>query len=457
MLTAMLLTLSSNALYAQYGFGTNQPSRASVIEANSTNKGLLIPRVALNETTNFEPINGVGNTAQHTVNSLLVYNTATNGTAATAVTPGYYYWLKPTAGVAGRWVRLLTGSDLTANNGLTLSGTTAELGGTLNRNTIIETTGFNFNITGLPTGAVSDRVLLSGTNGQLKSIALSSVLAATTNNLSNNGVNTLTSTVNGKASSTGMVNTVSNSITGTNLTTTVNGIGSTALNLTPAITAATTNALVNNGTNTLTSTFNGVSATAAAVNTNTLTATNGNLVSTVNGIASTPAVAVLTNAVNGLSSSSGTVRLGGTLNSVTAINTGATNTLAITGLSSGLTTDNIVVADPTSGVLRQVKAVMPKFFYMPSVVFDISVIGTYTRNLYNEYINQFATPAIKSAGAVEGIPTLLASQLEYYVTYYDTNIFENLSIDQNGVLTYRVKNSSASEKTFMNIVFVVKK
>lgn len=85
------------------------------------------------------------------------------------------------------------------------------------------------------------------------------------------------------------------------------------------------------------------------------------------------------------------------------------------------------------------------------------MIGTYSRNLYNEYINQFGTPAVKSAGAIEGIPTLLASQLEYYITYYDTNIFENLSIDQNGTLTYRVKNSSASEKTFMNIVFVVKK
>lgn len=449
--------LSSNTIYAQYGFGTNLPSKASVIEASSPNKGLLIPRIALNETTSFDPISGIGNTAQHTVNSLLVYNTATSGSAATAVTPGYYYWLKPTAAATGKWIRLLTASDLTANNGLTLNGTTAELGGTLNRNTTIETTGFNFNITGLPTGAVSDRVLLSGTNGQLKSIPLNSVLAATTNNLSNNGVNTLTSTVNGKASSTGMVNTVSNSITGTNLTTTVNSIASTALNLTPAIVAATTNTLVNNGTNTLTSTVNGVSTTAAAVNTNTLTASNGNLVSTVNGIATTPAVPILTNAANGLNSSNGTVRLGGTLSTATEIATGTTNTLAVTGLSSGLTTDNIVVAHPTTGVLKQMKAVMPKFFYMPSVVFDISVIGTYSRNLYNEYINQFATPAIKSAGAVEGIPTLLASQLEYYITYYDTNIFENLSIDQNGVLTYRVKNSSASEKTFMNIVFVVKK
>lgn len=397
MLTAVLLSVTANTAHAQYGFGTNIPNKASVIEANSTNKGMLIPRIALKETTNFEPINGIDNTLQHTVNSLLVYNTANSGSGNTAVTPGYYYWLKPTAAGAGRWVRMINSSDL------------------------------------------------------------ANTVAATTNTLANNGVNTLTSTVNGVSSSTGMVNTVNNSLTGATLTTTVNNIASNILNLTPAVTAAITNSLTNNGTNTLTSTVNGVSANTAAVNTNTLTATNGNLVSTVNGVTSAPAVGILTNAVSGVTSTNGTVRLGGTLNSATAINAGTTNTLAITGLNTGVTTDNIVVADPATGVLRQVKAVMPKFFYMPSVVFDISVIGTYSRNLYNEYINQFGTPPIKSTGAVEGIPTLLASQLEYYVTYYDTNIFENLSIDQNGVLTYRVKNSSASEKTFMNIVFVVKK
>ena len=397
MLTVLLFSVSANTTYAQYGFGTNQPSKASVIEANSANKGILIPRVALNTTNNFEPVNGINSTAQHTVNSLLVYNTANGGSGSTAVTPGYYYWLKPTAEATGRWVRMINGNDL------------------------------------------------------------ANAVAATTNILANNGVNTLTSTVNGVSSSTGMVNTVNNSLTGATLTTTVNNIASNTLNLTPAVTAAITNSLTNNGINTLTSTINGVSANAVAVNRNTLNATNGNLVSTVNGVASTPAVTVLTNATNGLNSTNGTARLGGALTAATAINTGSTNTLAVTGLGTGLTTDNILVADTTTGVLKQMKAVMPKFFYMPSVVFDISVIGTYSRNLYNEYINQFGTPAVKSAGAVEGIPTLLASQLEYYITYYDTNIFENLSIDQNGVLTYRVKNSSASEKTFMNIVFVVKK
>lgn len=164
------------------------------------------------------------------------------------------------------------------------------------------------------------------------------------------------------------------------------------------------------------------------------------------------------NANNGLTvdASADAVQLGGSLTKATSVTTTASNTLAIAGLQTGAVADNIMVISPSTNVVKRVKAVMPKFFYMPSIVFDISVVGTFTRNLYNEYINQFGTPMVSSSGSSEGIPTLLASQLEYYITYYDTNIFDNLVIDQNGVLTYRVKNSNASEKTFMNIVFVVK-
>ncbi|SFD54404.1 tail fiber domain-containing protein [Flavobacterium phragmitis] len=90
---------------------------------------------------------------------------------------------------------------------------------------------------------------------------------------------------------------------------------------------------------------------------NTLTATNGNLISTVNGVATTPAVPVLISANNGLTSTNGNVQLGGTLTlPATTITTDATHTLAISGLqtvTAPTTTDNLVTADPTSGVLHQ--------------------------------------------------------------------------------------------------------
>lgn len=175
-------------------------------------------------------------------------------------------------------------------------------------------------------------------------------------------------------------------------------------------------------------------------------------------------VTLAVKADNGTTVANDHVQLGGILNKPTSITItpGAgsasvpENTLAIENLPQGSTTDKIVVADPATGVLKQVNATMPTFFYMPSIVFDISTAGSFNRNLHNVYIQQFGSPAVSSAGATQGIPTLPANQLEYYVTYYDTDVFENLSIDQNGVLTYTVKATSATGASFMNIVFVVK-
>ncbi|UUV22322.1 SlyX family protein [Paenimyroides aestuarii] len=76
---------------------------SAVIEVESANKGFLAPRVALTNTNNFSPITGLAAADQHTANSLLVYNTATAGD----VTPGYYYWQKPTVAAPGKWVRLI--------------------------------------------------------------------------------------------------------------------------------------------------------------------------------------------------------------------------------------------------------------------------------------------------------------------------------------------------------------
>lgn len=98
---------------------------------------------------------------------------------------------------------------------------------------------------------------------------------------------------------------------------------------------------------------------------------------------------------------------------------------------------------------------MPKFFYMPSIVIDTTVLGAKTKNLYQLYYDQFAFPAKSSVGSSGKIPVLGKNDLEYYITNYDTNLFTNVSIDANGLLSYTV-NSNASETSLMNIVFVVK-
>lgn len=594
-LTLLALVLSANGLYAQQGFGTNQPSRASVIDLQSDSKGLLIPRVSLTSLTVFSPVRGETATNVGKTNSLLVYNTATVGAT---IKPGYYYWTTDGTTPNSSWKRLLANDDASA---LALAGdVTGTLGATVvskiqgipvtntppTNNQVLTYNGSAWTPTAISPATISGKADLSvtdgiriatgsgtgallnaasvgindrgiapikitpGTNGQVlttngsgatvwadKSSLITGVSNTSANNL-------LSTTVNGTTGATvNIINSNALTLNASNqLISTVNGVPSAVLDLSPAIKANQQNTIVqgtgaisvptavtsgNNttytvGVNTATPTALGVVRPGTGLSINSgvisvdasatgigktltgsgITVTAGSTVGTGtslassvladvtlgiadgavnsakianssilgedlnanvagNGLSQAAGGALQVNAYNGIKvNTAGTyndhVGLGGALNEATTISATATNTLAIAGLQTGAVSDNIMVVNPTTNVVKKVKAMMPKFFYMPSIVFDISVVGTFNRNLYNEYINQFGSPMVSSSGSAEGIPTLLASQLEYYITYYDTNIFENLVIDQNGLLTYRVKNSNASEKTFMNIVFVVK-
>ena len=77
-----------NLAHGQTGIGTTTPNASAKLDVNSTDKGFLPPRVALTANNVFSPI--VGTSSQAT--GLLIYNTATAGTAPNNVVPGYYYW-----------------------------------------------------------------------------------------------------------------------------------------------------------------------------------------------------------------------------------------------------------------------------------------------------------------------------------------------------------------------------
>lgn len=73
------------------GIGTTTPNANAILDINSNNKGLLVPRLSLTNTTAVSPLSAF-------VAGLVVYNTATAGD----VTPGYY-------GCDGtKWVKLAT-------------------------------------------------------------------------------------------------------------------------------------------------------------------------------------------------------------------------------------------------------------------------------------------------------------------------------------------------------------
>lgn len=100
------------------------------------------------------------------------------------------------------------------------------------------------------------------------------------------------------------------------------------------------------------------------------------------------------------------------------------------------------------------------WFYMPSIPFKTSDNATaQTKDLYAEYTKQFGGTSgnfAKSASAPATIPYLpTATDLYYYVTDYDPEVFSNISISNNGVMTYDVK-AAATDYTFINIVFVLK-
>jgi hypothetical protein len=88
-------------LHAQVGIGTTTPATSSALDITSTNKGLLIPRVALISTSDVATI-------ASPVTSLLVYNSG-------FLPNGYYYWN------GTLWVLLATGNNagwsLTGNSG----------------------------------------------------------------------------------------------------------------------------------------------------------------------------------------------------------------------------------------------------------------------------------------------------------------------------------------------------
>jgi len=107
--------------------------------------------------------------------------------------------------------------------------------------------------------------------------------------------------------------------------------------------------------------------------------------------------------------------------------------------------------------LSTVPYFMDNWFYMPSVVFDISTTGTgFTKDLYQEYVKQFVSPITPSDGAPAKLPVALnAGDLYYYVSDCDTTVFSNIKINAHGVMTYDI-TKPATDATFMNIVFVAK-
>lgn len=114
-LAVIMLSLADSA-QAQVKFGQNSATinANSLLELESTNKGLLLPRVALSATNLASPLSA------H-VAGMVVYNTATAGTSPNNVSPGYYY------NDGAKWNRIATSPDIILPS-ISISSSTAPTG-----------------------------------------------------------------------------------------------------------------------------------------------------------------------------------------------------------------------------------------------------------------------------------------------------------------------------------------
>ncbi|NWL03029.1 hypothetical protein DM790_19575 [Flavobacterium collinsii] len=313
--------------HAQVGVGTLAPASSAQLDVTATNKGMLIPRLSLIQTTNQSPVTGA------IANSLLVYNTAT----VNDVTPGFYYWQ------TDKWIRLIGKSDPVIFNE-TL--TTLTYDANTNRLTYKDENG------------VSNVLQLVGQTGQAGPVGPAGPQGppgiAGNNGAKGDKGDTGAQGIPGNDGAAGAQGGIGLIVDGTN--TTVTGSGTTAdpykINTSsmPAATVSNTSA-----GNLLNTTVNGVTGpNVTIINSNTLTAVDGNLVSTVNGVASTATVPVLIAADNGLTAANGKVQLGGNLTQPTTITADTTNTLALKGLQQGTSSGELLMVEPTTGVIRKI-------------------------------------------------------------------------------------------------------
>jgi uncharacterized protein (TIGR02145 family) len=117
----LLIVLGTTKLNAQLKVGNNPKTLNpnSLFEMESTNKGMLMPRLALVHPDSFTPM-----TAH--IKGMIVFNTD----STSAMTPGIYY------NSGTKWLKIP--SAMVVNNGLTLSNDSLALGGTIIKPTTID-------------------------------------------------------------------------------------------------------------------------------------------------------------------------------------------------------------------------------------------------------------------------------------------------------------------------------
>ncbi|NDV95665.1 hypothetical protein D0T84_12180 [Dysgonomonas sp. 521] len=125
--------------------------------------------------------------------------------------------------------------------------------------------------------------------------------------------------------------------------------------------------------------------------------------------------------------------------------------------------------------LQQALFFYPPSFNLPLPAIDADTDPVRSFDLYEAYENQFNktnTVTVENYTGDQWItnteytaprvpsPTgdrlYTRDELDYVITYYDVNIIYDVSINTQGVMSYRVKDNDPGPTSFLNLVFVVK-
>lgn len=459
----IMALLTAASVNAQEGFGTNNPAPSSVIDMTATNKGALLPRVALTSIIVAAPVTAPAN-------ALTVFNTATAGAAPNNVTPGYYYW--STAG--SRWVRVLDQNDAVSLEPWQVQAGTAKA--STNAESIYQTGSVavgdfsgaastkKMEVKGTFKSEVVDGSIAYGTEMNHPVLPPQSILNYRINNTTGDykmmAVHPLASVMQAKTStvestvavndahsemSSRLVSGATETAKATIRTESPGNFYMETYNAAPALNFGSTISLQNDALRMVHSTTEGSALFLSEKSRSEIMVQKGE-----------------------------GVRFD--FKDATGNPRGEYWFPVTTGVAG-----QVMTQTGTNGKMEW-RTPAPKFFYAPPIVMPTTNVdlpsyvtyssGTFTINLYTVYQNQFGMTralgasgittanrsAIKSAAATT-LPVLAVTALEYFIPYFDNTVFDpaTITLSDAGILTYTILPSAViTEKTYMNVVFKVK-
>lgn len=147
-----------------------------------------------------------------------------------------------------------------------------------------------------------------------------------------------------------------------------------------------------------------------------------------------------------------------------------TNAIIYITLLDGVTTSKTAKVTKVGyyyfdGIIWQAFDGPGRYFYLPDFIIPTASIGTgktfdLYSNVFNKQFNQAGNSDYNTSNAImTQVPIARhnsASDFDYVITYYDTDVIKINSISPTGVVNYNVVDTLLGPGSFMNVVLITK-